>query len=199
MVSQLIEAARRNKPLPTRGNRRLPVCDGAGGVNGPQVSRVAFWHPAPDDRPVAHRAHPSIQYSHKTRYMVASMVSVWQARGMDIETAARGLAELGNTTRLQIVRLLVRAGSEGLAIGELQSRLGVPASTLAFHLRGLVSARLVAQQRQGRVVRCTPLYAAINATLAFVQEQCCAGFDDMPQQAAAEDAPPSRQRCGRAA
>lgn len=93
----------------------------------------------------------------------------------------------------------MRAGGDGLAIGELQSRLGMPASTLAFHLRGLVSAGLVAQQRQGRVVRCTPQYAAINATLAFVQEQCCAGFDDMPQRAAAADATPSRQRRGRAA
>jgi DNA-binding transcriptional ArsR family regulator len=117
---------------------------------------------------------------------------------MDIETAARGLAELGNITRLQIVRLLVRAGGDGLAIGELQARLGVPPSTLAFHLRGLVSAGLVAQQRQGRVVRCTPQYAAINATLAFVQEQCCAGFDDMPQQAATAGAT-NRQRRGRAA
>lgn len=118
---------------------------------------------------------------------------------MDIETAARGLAELGNTTRLQIVRLLVRAGGDGLAIGELQSRLGVPASTLAFHLRGLVSAGLVAQQRQGRVVRCTPQYEAINATLAFVQEQCCAGFDDMPKQPAVADTATHRHRRGRAA
>jgi DNA-binding transcriptional ArsR family regulator len=101
---------------------------------------------------------------------------------MDIETAVRGLAELGNTTRLQIVRLLVRAGGEGLAIGELQSRLGVPASTLAFHLHGLVSAGLVAQQRQGRVVRCTPQYGTINETLAFVKEHCCAGFEDARRQ-----------------
>ena len=97
---------------------------------------------------------------------------------MDIDTAARGLAELGNTTRLQIVRLLVRAGGAGLAIGELQSHLGVPASTLAFHLRGLVSAGLVAQRREGRVVRCTPESSAINETLAFVKEHCCAGFGD---------------------
>ncbi|WP_048860079.1 ArsR/SmtB family transcription factor [Acidisphaera rubrifaciens] len=102
---------------------------------------------------------------------------------MDIETAARGLAVLGNITRLRIVRLLVRAGGEGLPIGELQSRLGVPASTLAFHLRGLVSAGLVAQQRHGRIVRCTPRYDAIDATLAFVREHCCAGFDDLPQPA----------------
>ncbi len=99
---------------------------------------------------------------------------------MDIETAARALAELGNVTRLQIVRLLVRAGDDGLAIGEVQARLGLPASTLAFHLRGLVSAGLVAQQRQGRVIRCTPRYAALREVLAFVTEQCCAGFADAP-------------------
>lgn len=102
--------------------------------------------------------------------------------GMDMETAARGLAELGNTTRLEIVRVLVRI-REGLAIGELQSRLGVPASTLAFHLRGLVSAGLVTQQREGRVVRCTLNYGAINETLAFVKDHCCAGFDDAKPQA----------------
>jgi DNA-binding transcriptional ArsR family regulator len=98
---------------------------------------------------------------------------------MDIETAARRLAELGNTTRLQIVRLLVQAGHDGLAIGELQARLGAPASTLAFHLRGLVSAGLVAQQKEGRMVRCTPQYDAINETLAFVKEHCCSGFGDV--------------------
>ncbi len=95
---------------------------------------------------------------------------------MDIEIAARRLAELGNPTRLQIVRLLVQAGGEGLAIGELQARLGVPASTLAFHLRGLVTAGLVEQEKQGRTVRCSINSRAINATLAFVKENCCASF-----------------------
>jgi DNA-binding transcriptional ArsR family regulator len=113
---------------------------------------------------------------------------------MNIETAARRLAELGNTTRLQIVRLLVRAGREGLAIGELQSRLGIPASTLAFHLRGLVSSGLIAQERQGRVVRCRPEFAAINATLAFVKEHCCAGFTDLQTQAPSKPAMTGRRR-----
>jgi len=98
---------------------------------------------------------------------------------MDIEIAARRLAELGNPTRLQIVRLLVQAGGEGLAIGELQTRLGVPASTLAFHLRGLVTASLVKQERQGRTVLCTIDSRAINLTLAFVKENCCAGFSEI--------------------
>jgi ArsR family transcriptional regulator, arsenate/arsenite/antimonite-responsive transcriptional repressor len=102
-------------------------------------------------------------------------------QGMDIETAARRLAELGNPVRLQIVRLLVRAGGDGLPVGELQSRLAVPASTLAFHLRGLVTAGLVDQRKEGRIVRCTPNQAAINEALAFVKENCCAGFAADPQ------------------
>jgi DNA-binding transcriptional ArsR family regulator len=95
---------------------------------------------------------------------------------MDLDLAARRLAELGNVTRLRIVRLLVQAGPEGLAIGEVHSRLDIPASTLAFHLRGLVSAGLVDQEREGRMIRCRPNIATINTTLAFVKENCCAGF-----------------------
>jgi DNA-binding transcriptional ArsR family regulator len=110
---------------------------------------------------------------------------------MHIDTAARGLAELGNSTRLQIVRLLVQTGSGGLAIRDLQSRLGVPASTLAFHLRGLVSAGFVAQQRHGRVVQCTPQFKAINETLAFVKEHCCAGLNDLEARASF---PPTKTR-----
>lgn len=94
---------------------------------------------------------------------------------MNLDTAAKRLAELGNTTRLQIVRLLVQAGPEGLSVGDIQSRLGAPASTVAFHLRGLVGAGLVEQERQGRVVTCRRNIAAINETLAFVKENCCAG------------------------
>src|SRR5439155_5325191 len=66
---------------------------------------------------------------------------------MDRELAARCLAELGNLTRLDIYRLLVRAGPSGLNISDIQTRLDVPASTLAFHLRGLVGAGLVAQAK----------------------------------------------------
>ena len=111
--------------------------------------------------------------------------------GMDIDVAARRLAELGNSTRLQIVRLLVQAGRDGLAIGELQARLGVPASTLAFHLRGLATAGLVHQEKEGRVVRCTINLPSINATLAFVKENCCAGFST------AESVQPRRVRASR--
>jgi ArsR family transcriptional regulator len=98
----------------------------------------------------------------------------WYLCAMALDTAAKRLAELGNATRLQIVRLLVRSGRGGLTIGEIQARLGIPASTLAFHLRGLVIAGLVDQERSGRVVRCRPNFNVINETLAFVKENCCA-------------------------
>ena len=66
---------------------------------------------------------------------------------MNRRLAARCLAELGNLTRLDIYRLLVRAGPAGLIVGEIQSRLGVPASTLAFHLRGLINVGLLEQEK----------------------------------------------------
>lgn len=109
---------------------------------------------------------------------------------MDMDSAARRLAELGNVTRLSIFRLLVQAGPDGLAIGEIQSRLDIPASTLAFHLRGLVTAALVTQAREGRTVRCRSRLAALNETLAFVKQHCCAGFAD-------EDGAESPTRRGR--
>ncbi len=105
---------------------------------------------------------------------------------MDLDTAARRLAELGNATRLEIVRLLVRAGPEGLAIGEIQSRLGTPGSTLGIHLRGLVTAGLVAQVREGRSVRCTLRFDVLNETLAFVKKHCSARLDEVAPQPKAE-------------
>jgi DNA-binding transcriptional ArsR family regulator len=97
---------------------------------------------------------------------------------MDLELAARRLSELGNPTRLSIFRLLVKAGPGGLAVGEIQARLGIPASTLAFHLRGLVVAGLVGQERQGRTVRCRPRYETLDQVIAFLQAECCTGFGD---------------------
>jgi ArsR family transcriptional regulator, arsenate/arsenite/antimonite-responsive transcriptional repressor len=96
---------------------------------------------------------------------------------MNRKLAARCLAELGNLTRLDIYRLLVRAGPAGLNITEIQSRLGVPASTLAFHLRGLVGAGLVAQEKSGRTVICRAQYDRMDAVMEFLREHCCEGFE----------------------
>jgi len=103
---------------------------------------------------------------------------------MDAEKAARCLAELGNLTRLDIYRLLVRAGPSGLNISQMQDRLDVPASTLAFHLRGLVGSGLVSQEKDGRQVICRAQYRQLNAVVEFLLEKCCKGFGD--------EAPPAR-------
>lgn len=100
---------------------------------------------------------------------------------MDSKLAARCLAELGNLTRLDIYRLLVRAGPPGLNITDIQTRLDVPASTLAFHLRGLVGAGLVAQEKIGRTVICCAQYHRMDAVIEFLSEHCCEGIEsDLP-------------------
>lgn len=104
---------------------------------------------------------------------------------MDLDSAARLFAELGNRTRLEMLRLLIKAGPEGLAVGELQRRTGVPASTLAFHLRGLVGAGLVTQEKRGRVILCQPCFPALREALAFLKDECCMGFGDEAEDAAA--------------
>jgi DNA-binding transcriptional ArsR family regulator len=88
---------------------------------------------------------------------------------------ARALASLGHEARLEIYRLLVRAGGEGLNVGEIAGHLKMPASTLAHHLSTLVAAGLVVQERQGREVVNRADYEAMNRTLAFLTDKCCAG------------------------
>ena len=96
---------------------------------------------------------------------------------MDVTQAATCLEKLGNPTRLGIVRLLVRAGPEGLPVGAIQRHLGVPASTLSHHILHLVSAGLVRQQREGRVLRCRPDYDLLRSLVDMLTEECCAGVD----------------------
>ena len=91
--------------------------------------------------------------------------------------AATCLEKLGNPTRLGIVRLLVRAGPEGLPVGAIQRHLGVPASTLSHHILHLVLAGLVRQQREGRVLRCRPDYDLLRSLVDMLTEECCAGVD----------------------
>jgi DNA-binding transcriptional ArsR family regulator len=95
---------------------------------------------------------------------------------MTEDEAARCLAELGHPIRLRAFRLLVRAGPEGLSVGDMQRRLGVPASTFAHHLGHLAQAGLVDQQREGRMVVCRADYRRMDRLLAFLQAECCAGL-----------------------
>ena len=90
-------------------------------------------------------------------------------------SAARALAALGHEARLDVYRLLVRAGEDGLIVNDLAAHTALPASTLAHHLRTLVGAGLVLQERRGREVVNRADYDAMNRTLAFLTAECCLG------------------------
>ena len=71
--------------------------------------------------------------------------------------------------------LLVRAGDEGLIVNDIASHTDLPLSTLAHHLRALVSAGLVDQDRRGREIVSTVNFKAMNLTIGFLTEECCQG------------------------
>jgi ArsR family transcriptional regulator, arsenate/arsenite/antimonite-responsive transcriptional repressor len=88
---------------------------------------------------------------------------------------ARALAALGHDARLSIFRLLVKAGPDGLRVGEIGDHLGLAASTLAHHLSMLTSAGLVVQDKQGREVFNRVDFDAMNRLVGFLTAECCAG------------------------
>jgi len=93
---------------------------------------------------------------------------------LDYDTAASLLSQLGNITRLKIVRELVRAGDGGMPVGEIRDILKVPNSTLSHHLSHLRSVGLIRQEREGTVLRCFVNYDQIDGIVSFLTEECCA-------------------------
>ena len=105
---------------------------------------------------------------------------------MTIDTAALCLGELGNPTRLAIFRLLVRAGTVGAVVGDIQRHLDIPGSTLSHHLAHLTRAGLIEQKRDGRSLWCTARHVVMDELIEFLTDQCCVGLPDL--QANSEDA-----------
>lgn len=94
---------------------------------------------------------------------------------MKEKKAAEALSALGHEARLEIYRLLVRAGRDGLNVGEIGRHVGLPPSTLAHHLAALARAGLVAQERRGREVISLADYDVMDDLVAFLTEECCVG------------------------
>lgn len=94
---------------------------------------------------------------------------------MESDEAAAAFAALGQETRLDLLRLLLAAGPSGLAAGEVAARLGIPASTLSFHLKALEQPGLVAATRQGRSLVYAAQILRLRALLGFLVETCCGG------------------------
>lgn len=100
-------------------------------------------------------------------------------------SVARAFAALGHDARLSIYRLLVKAGPEGLTVGQISGHLKLAASTLAHHLRTLVDAGLVTQSKHGREVVSTANFDEMNHIVEFLTENCCTGVQNVTTDTAA--------------
>jgi len=94
---------------------------------------------------------------------------------MEEKTAVTSLAALAQPMRLRIFRALVGSGPQGMTPGDLTATLDVPASTLSFHLKGLLVSGLVSQERDGRHLIYRPELAHMNALLSYLTAHCCQG------------------------
>ncbi len=94
---------------------------------------------------------------------------------MEKTEAIAALAALAQDSRLDIFRLLVQAGPEGIAAGQIGDRLGLAAATLSFHLTQLRQAGLIGFRRDGRSLIYAAAYPAMNALMAYLTENCCRG------------------------
>lgn len=92
---------------------------------------------------------------------------------MNTELVAKAFKELGHPSRLSIFRSLVKAGPNGLAVGELKQALDIPSSTLSHHVSALVAAGLILQKRQGTTLFCIPIYETLEGLIEFLMKDCC--------------------------
>lgn len=99
---------------------------------------------------------------------------------MQADTVIRALGALAQEHRLATFRLLVEAGPEGMAAGALAEALGLPASSMSFHLAQLSHAGLVTQRRQSRSIIYAADYAAMGALMGYLTENCCSGASCAP-------------------
>ena len=94
---------------------------------------------------------------------------------MKAASAIEALGALAQEHRLAVFRQLVQAGDEGMAAGAIAEAIGIPGSSLSFHLTQLRHAGLILQERQHRSLIYRANYAAMNALLGYLTENCCAG------------------------
>jgi ArsR family transcriptional regulator, arsenate/arsenite/antimonite-responsive transcriptional repressor len=94
---------------------------------------------------------------------------------MDSKSAVTILASIAQEARLAIFRALVQAGSSGLSAGVIGERLGIPNSTLSFHLKELSYAGLINARQESRFIYYSANYGVMNQLLTYLTENCCAG------------------------
>jgi DNA-binding transcriptional ArsR family regulator len=97
---------------------------------------------------------------------------------MENTTAVLLLSSIAQEARLSIFRLLVQAGSTGLAAGVIGEKLNIPNSTLSFHLKELNHSGLIGSRQESRFVYYFANYEVMNGLLAYLTENCCAGLQE---------------------
>lgn len=98
---------------------------------------------------------------------------------MDKKSALAALSALGQDTRLEVFRLLVKAGERGVPAGEVATRLGTVQNTTSAHLKVLDRAGLVRAERDGRIVRYVADMTGFRDLLAYLMEDCCNGAPEL--------------------
>lgn len=114
---------------------------------------------------------------------------------MQNKEAVTALAALAQESRLAAFRLLVQAGPAGLAASRIADGLGIPPSSLSFHLKELTNANLVAPRQEGRFIIYAARFDRMNALLSFLTENCCGGNPCAPTGSPACE--PGVSGCGR--
>jgi len=94
---------------------------------------------------------------------------------MNEDQVVKALAALAHPVRLQVFRALVVSGPAGLTPGVMQEGLGIPGTTLSFHLKELSAAGLVSQERASRNLIYRAAYDQMNGLIGFLTDNCCAG------------------------
>ncbi len=111
-------------------------------------------------------------------------IYLYKYKNMKKSTVIAALGALAQETRLDIFRLLVQKGPEGLPAGEIGTRLGQPSPTLSFHLNQLRFAGLVKSRRESRSIIYSANFKAMNDLLAYLTENCCGGRAELCSPAA---------------
>jgi DNA-binding transcriptional ArsR family regulator len=102
-------------------------------------------------------------------------IEMTKGASMENRDAVVALAALAKESRLATFRLLVQAGPTGLAASKIAEALGMPPSSLSFHLKELTHANLIVPRQEGRFVIYAAQFETMNALLGFLTENCCGG------------------------
>lgn len=94
---------------------------------------------------------------------------------MDISTAVINLAALAQESRLEIFRLLVQNGPDGLCVSDIGEHMGIAPATLSFHLKELYRAGLITARKESRHIYYAPDFSVMNSLLAYLTDNCCGG------------------------